>query len=364
MKATNERDYGIDLLRILTSFMVVIIHLLYYGDLAAYATPQSFSYYACYCIGIFFVCAVNCFGLISGYIGYSSEYKISNILKHQLTVVFFTLSITIISRLFSLSQITRHSIFTAFFPIISSTYWYYTAYAILFFLFPALNAAISTLKKRQLDFILFVSIVMLSIVPFISNQDIFYTKNGFSFLWLAVLYSIGAYLKKYHSHYKKRPSLYLAMYFFSVITTCLIKFIAEHVSLVNNGTGQEYTRLMEYTSPFILLSGISLLLLFSTLKLSPKYYQPISFFSRSSFSTYLIHEHPFIRTAFMGYPLRFILLLPAPVQIPALFMCGFVVWLICIALDQIRIILFKLLKVNYHTGKLESVFNSLRLYGQ
>ena len=151
MKNISDREYGIDALRILTSFMVVVLHLLFYGDLLTHAQRFSFSYYSCLILGIFFDCAVICFGLISGFIGYDRKYKISNILFHHFTVLFFTLLITIVSKIIAPGQFRLSSILTALSPITSSTYWYYTAYFGLFLLIPAINAAVSSLKKRQLD---------------------------------------------------------------------------------------------------------------------------------------------------------------------------------------------------------------------
>lgn len=364
MKAASNHEYGIDALRILTSFMVVVLHLLHYGGIQTHVQPFSFSYYSCFTLGIFFVCAVNCFGLISGYIGYSSKYKISNIISHHFTVLFYTLSITVVFRFVVPHQFRFSSFFTALSPVTSSTYWYYTSYFVLFMLMPAINAAVATLKKRQLDFLLLVLLILLSVIPCILGQDVFHTKYGYSAFWLSVLYFLGAYLKKYHTQYKKNTARHFAVYVFSILSACIVKFILEYLSYMHSSSTNDYSQIIEYTSPFILLSSISLLLMFSTFHFPHSANHTIRFFSRSSFSTYLLHEHPFIRDLFIREQFRYILQFPGLLHIPMLLISGMAIWVVCIAIDQLRIIIQKLFRTEKLLDYLESVFTSLRLYGQ
>lgn len=92
----NSRNIGVDLLRGLAAFMVVILHCLSFtGCLDLKTSYINFHVY--YLVNCFAFCAVNIFGLISGYIGYTSEkkeeYHLSRILHLYITVLSYSLGI-------------------------------------------------------------------------------------------------------------------------------------------------------------------------------------------------------------------------------------------------------------------------------
>lgn len=90
MENKSERNYGIDLLRIVSMLMVVTLHilkrnLLYNKDVEIF----SMKYNILWILEIMSYCAVNCYALISGFVGVKSKFKYSNILILWLQVVFY-----------------------------------------------------------------------------------------------------------------------------------------------------------------------------------------------------------------------------------------------------------------------------------
>ncbi|MBQ6946801.1 MAG: acyltransferase, partial [Clostridia bacterium] len=73
------RNEGIDLLRIISMFMVVLLHVLGVGGLLKAANDAPIGYEALRVLQIGATCAVNCYGLISGYVGYKGKFKLSSI---------------------------------------------------------------------------------------------------------------------------------------------------------------------------------------------------------------------------------------------------------------------------------------------
>ena len=67
---TAKRNYGIDALRIVSMFMIVILHTLGHGGILSSVSIFSGKY-----------CAVNCYALISGYVGINSKYRYSKIIS-------------------------------------------------------------------------------------------------------------------------------------------------------------------------------------------------------------------------------------------------------------------------------------------
>ena len=76
----KERNYGIDLLRIVSMIMVVTLHIMNAGGVLGATERMSAKYELASLLQIMTYCAVNCYALISGYVGVNSKFKISNIL--------------------------------------------------------------------------------------------------------------------------------------------------------------------------------------------------------------------------------------------------------------------------------------------
>ena len=77
----KERNYGIDLLRIVTMFMIVNLHVFWYGGILKSENLYFLSakYNIVWILEIICYVAVNCYALISGFVGIESRYKYSNI---------------------------------------------------------------------------------------------------------------------------------------------------------------------------------------------------------------------------------------------------------------------------------------------
>lgn len=64
----DKRNYGIDLLRLVSMFLIVVLHSLSRGALVG-VSPFNIHYEVGFLIEALTYCAVNCFALISGYVG-------------------------------------------------------------------------------------------------------------------------------------------------------------------------------------------------------------------------------------------------------------------------------------------------------
>lgn len=64
----KERESGIEILRMTSMLMVVTLHVLGAGGILDTVEPLSLNYAVCWFLEIANYGAVNCFGLISGYV--------------------------------------------------------------------------------------------------------------------------------------------------------------------------------------------------------------------------------------------------------------------------------------------------------
>ena len=90
----EQRNRGIDLLRMTAMWMVVILHILNKGGVLAAAAPLSAGQGTARLLETAAYCAVNCYGLISGYVGVQRRFRYSGALALWLRVAFYTLGIT------------------------------------------------------------------------------------------------------------------------------------------------------------------------------------------------------------------------------------------------------------------------------
>lgn len=129
----KEHNYGIDLLRIIAMFMIVVLHILGPGGILENTNLLSINYNIGWFLEIASYCSVNCYALISGYVGRNAEYKYKNIILLWLRVVFYTLLITMLFAVFSREKVGGQEVINAIFPVMRKQYWYFTQYFCMFF---------------------------------------------------------------------------------------------------------------------------------------------------------------------------------------------------------------------------------------
>jgi len=151
----DKRNYGIDLLRIVAMFFIVILHSLGQGGLLSNLSLTSFQYKSVWLLEIIAFCAVDIFALISGYVSYKEEdtkVKYSSYFVLWFEVVFYGLLITGIFNIIDPKIVSISSYTKVIFPVYHGLYWYFTAYTGLYILMPLINKGIrncsnETLKK-------------------------------------------------------------------------------------------------------------------------------------------------------------------------------------------------------------------------
>lgn len=78
---SKERNYGIDCLRILATYFICIHHILGHGGALLTATPFSPTFIMLSVISSIVTCAVNCYGLISGYVGINRQFSYKSLIN-------------------------------------------------------------------------------------------------------------------------------------------------------------------------------------------------------------------------------------------------------------------------------------------
>lgn len=345
----SQRNYGIDLLRMVSMFFVTVLHTLGQGGILSASGFLTPSYETAWFLEIAAYCAVNCYALISGYVNFGASFKWHRIASLWFQVVFYTLGITWLFSLFSPDLVTWDSWIKAIFPVSHKQYWYFTAYFCMFFFTPFFNILVESLDFRKASILISAIILIFSVYPTFSQTDLFGTGSGYSMLWISALYLIGACIKKFQMQTYIKPWISFSAYFGFVFFTWAFKWIAEQWSLSVSSN-----LFLHYTSPTILFAGIFLLLAFARLSIRKKAaVSAIRLFSPSAFNVYIIHVQSFVWTLLIKE--RF----SSYAKEPPLILFGLVlatalgIYIFCSCIDFVRRWIFKSLhhKILCHCAK-------------
>ncbi len=198
--AKKPREANFELLRILSMWMVVILHTLSRADaLVEIGMPLSplrlvGNYMEALCI-----VAVNVYVLLSGYFLSGAPFRLKRLGRLLGQVFFYVWLIPVCMVLLGQSvQITDiWSIFHYLLPVSMEHYWFITAYVLLFAFLPVLNAGIAALEQKTYRKILWTALfffcILKSICPVQLNTD----RAGYDFGWFICLYLLAAYGRRY-----------------------------------------------------------------------------------------------------------------------------------------------------------------------
>lgn len=344
----GQRNTGIDSLRMISAYMVLVLHILGQGGLLAALPSHSLRYKAAWVLEIACYCAVNCYGLISGFVGWKSRSGWSGILRTWLQVLFYTVGAAVILHVFLPDVVTLDTIRSAFFPVIHKKYWYYTAYFCMSFFVPAMNHLIQTFPRSQLQLLVLSGAVLFSVIPTCTGRDLFSTMGGYTVFWLMYLYILGGYLSRYPVS-KASSRNYLVLYLFFVAVTCLHKLYPDFFGPVKG------MPLLEYTSPTILGCAVCLLVFLSHCDFPKCLQSVIRFAAPLSFGVYLLHAQGTVYSIFMKNRFGPLGAYHTAVMLLAVLAIAAFWFLLGIAVEYIRQKLFKRLNISNLCKKLDSL---------
>lgn len=369
----NKRNWGIELLRSVSMLMVVILHILGPGGVIEAQAEQSSGYFIFQLLKLCCFCAVDCFGLISGFVsGYSlpvmpdsnssnhpdmssPSHKFHRLMRVWRQVVFYSAGLMLVYRIWKPEMVGNQDLFWSFFPVLSKRYWYFTAYFGIELLLAYLEIPMHKFSRKQAKTMLFALILSFSCLPLLSQEtDIFVLRGGYSCIWLLILYLIGAALHRVMQEdfeiqkSQESPELKKKKSGF--------KFLLGYLLFVFLAFGSAFlfgyeSKFISYNSPVILLSAICLLLWFQQMSFEKRHWtsRAIQALAPLSFGVYLIHTHPMVwnevllnHFAFCG---------PFPVWKSGIIIIFFALglYLFCSGIECIRLKIFRLCYNLHHS---------------
>lgn len=269
----NQRQSGIELLRILSILMIVAVH--YLGDGILYNVPfGSFNTIAARAIESLAIVCVNNFILISGYFGLSQKgINIRRIVDLIVMVafwsgLFYALSVTV----FKTESFSLLNFIKSLFPYMFGSLWFIRVYLLLTLLSPFLNYFLSSVNEKTFHTLVIILFVLFSLLPSFSNS--FKNNNGYDIIHFIVMYIIGAYINKNRKNLPKAYAAFALYIIFAVIT-----FI---FSIYGNNIGY-----WAYDFIFVILESVCLFIAFLQINFRNRL---INFIARSTLAVFILEN--------------------------------------------------------------------------
>ena len=296
----------------------------------------------------------NVYALISGIVSYKSN-KYSNLLYIWLCVVFYSVGIHYYYLKCKQGSIINGELYKEYYPIIYMRYWYCSSYFGMFIFLPAINKGIQSLSKSEFKLL---SMSILGIFVFwqtYNNRDAFIFNEGHSTIWLLCLYIIGAYIGKYNVVYKGiKRYIFSFIYFFIFLFLCSL-FNEYRYYSISGFIGNDKIKLINFIKRLMSSKlnhvirtalAIFITLFFLQLKYNEYLSKFITFCGPLTFGVYLLHFNPNVHHNYLGKILnQESSNLTANEVIKMLILKSLKLFIVCLAIDYLRHLLFTLLKI-------------------
>ena len=346
----HGRNYGIDLLRILSMIMIVTLHVLRQGGILEVLDTGTVKYFTAWTLESLSLCAVNIYALISGFVGVSSgSARFYKILSMWIQVEFYCIISTVILYCTKTDTFDFAELINRLAPVSTNRYWYFTAYFIMFFFTPVFNKLLQSLHERQMKYLFGIIFIFASLWPTVWQADIMKLNNGYSFLWLSLLYLLGGCVRKLGLYKRVNMRLMVVLYF--VLTLSGMAFMAGAEEW--NWPVAE-NNLLSYYAFNILLASVCLLLAGAKTKI--KRQAPVNIIralAPLTFGVYIIHTSEYVWDHVLKVAFGFFPSMSAPVLVLAVIATALAIYLACSLIEWLRMTLFKWLKVDPFTEWIE-----------
>lgn len=342
-KMGKKRIANVELLRICSMLMIVLMHLLNHGKVLETVEKGSVSYYLTWTIfGISFV-SISCYILISGYFLCEASFSFVRLLRLEGQVWFYSAALFIAAAVVLRQPLDMSSLIAAVFPILSCEYWFVTMYAGMLILSPFLNKLLLGLSRKQFRLLLGFLFVLFSLWP-----NVFFFSPALNFgggsgvVWFVTVYLFGAYLKRFYV-----PDGRTARHFLHFLAAGLLipasRFVIELLlatPLGKIGFLQDlmwgYSIFYEYNSVLVFAAAILLFIAFLNLQIKPGRLQRMILAAAPlSFGVYLLHDNPNVR-GFVWETLNPSRLAGAWYLVPGVLLLAAAVFAVCALTEWLR----------------------------
>ncbi len=296
----KPRESGLELLRIFSMCMVIILHYLSKGGLLKdLAGPVSVEDHLLWLLESMSLVCVNVYVIISGYFSVESRFSLHKLAKLWCEIFFYSVGIAIVCFATGVADLSAYkdiySILFFVFPVVNGHYWFATAYLVMYLFTPVLGSAIRSMDQKTHGISVLILLAVYTIPKSILPFELGFDDKGNGVIWFLILFLSAAYLRKYGLAFLEKGKNAWIIYISSVLLICLSE---KAFSMLNLYRNYEYGPQipMHYNFIFVFTGAAGLFYCFKNIKIKEGGAgKVIRRIASTTFGVYLLHEHLLLR---------------------------------------------------------------------
>lgn len=329
----SKKNTNIEILRIIMIFLIVANHCNTCGyDMSS--SPVQFNYFFAKMF-TFGTIANHVFLIITGYFMIKSKPNLKKILNLIFQMVFYSVAIYLILVLTKMIPFNKIDLVKSLLPIIFGN-WFILYYFVLYLLSPFINKVLLALNKKELNLLLFITLLLFSIIPT-------FTTNVIDYNWhtLFILdYIIGAYININYDQIKNRYKSYYLIIIF-------ILLILSNMTLFTLGKYFNSSFILENSNYFICAPYSILAIVFAAslviFAINKKEFHNkiINIIASTTLAVYLIHMNPYLKNIIWNVIIPNKTYSASYLYFAFMLVKSLIVYISCILIELLRSISFK-----------------------
>ena len=330
-----QRQSNIELLRIIAMLLIIAHHLVVHSGLLAqfgpiYSNPAELKSQCALILGAFGKTGINVFVLISGYFYAKKEFHFEKYAKLFLEVLFYRVLIHIIFLCAGFEHFTTLDYIKIVIPFSTIGTLFIDSYLAFLLFIPFLSKLVSVMNQKQHRNLVLLLLALFSLLGNIKAPGIRISIMNY-LSWFIVLFFVGTYIRLYpHKFFSNVKFL-----FCSTISLLLLS-CASIIFCWQNKWIDPYYFVSDSNMPLAFLLGVSLLLLFNTIRLP--YNKFINTLAIGTFAVLLIHDHSAIMQRWLWHDiLKITSYYKEPYAFLYYILVTIFIFVLCSTFDQIRI---------------------------
>lgn len=298
----KERNIGIDLLRIVSMCMIIVLHIINKGaNISALPVALRVENEV---ILAFTMCSVNVYVLISSYfLDESTMVKGKKILQMFFECWIINFGVAFILHFLGIVKLSKPVDYLyLLFPFLTRRNWFINVYILLYFLHPFINFFINAIDKNVYKKLIAILVLIFSVYPSImpNRNWTFDVMKGYDIVWFVCLYLIMSYIKRYYLQDKVFHIRAFKLCFLGLLCVIIMVLSKEFIiTIIGNRIGSERLNSLDniwytYDSiPVLIMSFVFFLLFYqlnSKLRIG-RFSTIIAIFGPCTLGVYMIHDN-------------------------------------------------------------------------
>lgn len=351
---TNTRQSNFEILRVLAMLMIIAWHLILRGvgeHLYSAGGIGFANYVILQFITVICSSCVNLFVLVSGYFLVDKPFNWRRMTRLWMEVVFYTFTISLITYFTSPGTLTVKELLKSLSPVYFGQYWFFQKYFGLVCLAPFLSKVATALEQKQYKrFLGALVLICCTLTLEFPYGDLMGASKGFHLIWFIALFFFGGYFKRFAVQYDKKK----LVWFIAIAATVSTAFILAKAYMRHSF----FIEAPAYNGIGFLIT-VPIFLYFRQKTFAPtRFWNFVASLAPLTFGVYLIHEHTYVRPIIWYKIVDWPAVSESVYMIPAALAAIVAIFLVCAAIEFIRIQFFKICRVDNLTDSVSDLISS------